>query len=249
MKIVSYVFFVSTVGILLALTSCSTMSKSTEDTTTNILVNSAGKGNPLEINLIAGPEHNHPTFAIWAETLDEQFIQTLFVTQSIATGIFGHGSAGPEKWDRIPGEQKRPAALPYWLHKRLPEGSEFKLPSPNDPVPDAYTGATPLKSAFIKLKSDKSLPTKFRLLVEVNQPWDWNNYWNNTKIDDPDYRTSCQPSLVFAAIVDLSKSGETITLNPIGHGHESGKNGKLYTDITTLTTAKEIFSKIQVTVK
>jgi polyphosphate kinase len=38
-------------------------------------------------------------------------------------------------------------------------------------------------------------------------------------------------------------------LNPIGHGHYSGKDGKLYTDISTLTTAKNIAEKLTIRFK
>jgi polyphosphate kinase len=38
-------------------------------------------------------------------------------------------------------------------------------------------------------------------------------------------------------------------LNPIGHGHYSGKNGKLFTDLSSLTTALKIVKSLKVKVK
>jgi polyphosphate kinase len=39
------------------------------------------------------------------------------------------------------------------------------------------------------------------------------------------------------------------TLNPIGHGHYAGKDGLLYTDLSTFTTALKIAQSIKVVVK
>jgi hypothetical protein len=54
---------------------------------------------------------------------------------------------------------------------------------------------------------------------------------------------------VHAATIDLSSSEKEYFLNPIGHSHPSGKNGKLYTNLTTITTAKNIAEIIVVHVK
>ncbi|MFA6403060.1 MAG: hypothetical protein WCX31_15770 [Salinivirgaceae bacterium] len=214
----------------------------------SIKTNIDGKGTGLEFNLTIGKEHNHPTFAIWLEDMQGNYIQELYVTKSIASGIFAHGQKVPGVWSNEPGEVRLSAALPYFLHKRgikAPDGTY--LPTPANPIPDAYTGATPLASFKLESKSDTTLPTKFRIIVEVNQPWDWNEYWNNTiYIDDTNYKTSCQPALVYAVTVDLKNPMEYYVLNPIGHSHYSGHDGKLFTDLTSITTALQIFSKIEV---
>ena len=233
------------------LVSCGVNRPATESSSIvqNIQVNDSGTGQAINISLEQGKSHNHPSFAIWAEDMEENFIQTLFVTKAIGTGLFGHGSIDVEKWDNKPGFQKRPASLPYWINKRIPADGGPQLPDPEHPVPDAYSGATPAGDSKIAAKLDNSMKGKIRILMEVNQPWDWNEYWTNTKFDDPEYRTSCQPSLVYAVTVDLDKPGNELYLNPIGHGHYSGENGELFTDLSTLSTAKDIFSKITVKVK
>lgn len=248
MKIVSYVFMIFAVTLILVSFGCSPMRSSSKNQLANekILVNEKGNGTSLELVLTPGKAHNHPSFAIWAETLQGQFIQTLFVTQSVGTGFYGHGKIGTEQWSEGAGPQSRPASLPYWLHKRVADNEEFQLPSPDHPVPDAYTGATPLNGANVFLKSDQELPEQFKLMMEVNQPWDWNDYWYNTRYDDPDYRTSCQPSLIYFVTIDQKKEEKSFWLNPIGHGHYAGKTGELFTDLSTITTAKEIFSSIQI---
>ena len=245
MQIVSLVYKTLIATVLIAVSACSTGRKTVDDSEHIVLnVNQGGKGEAFNITLEKGKSHNHPSFAIWVEDMDENFIQTLFVTRSIATGIFGHGPLEAEKWDTTPGWQRRPAALPYWINKRIPADKGPQLPDPDHPVPDAYTGATPPGSALINTKLNKPLNGKIRFLMEVNQPWDWNDYWTNTLYDDPDYRTSCQPSLVYAVTVDLDNPDKSFYMNPIGHGHYAGKDGELYTDLTTITTAKDIFSKI-----
>lgn len=217
----------------------------------NIETNSAANGIEFDITFLKGKQHNHPTFAFWIEDIDGKYIETLFVTKYLGTGIFGHGALGEGKWDNKPGEAKRPASLPYWLHKRgiMADGKTY-LPTSEKPVSDAITGATPQTDFMLKTKSTKQLPNKFRLLMEINQPWDWNSYWNNGLYpNDADYKTSCQPALIYAVTIDQSKTNSTYYLNPIGHSHYSGKDGEIYTDLSTLTTAKDIVYKLSVKLK
>ena len=244
-NIVSFIIIAS----IVFFSSCQSVRKTgASNEIEKIKVNIDGKGKELSLTLQTGNSHNHPTFAIWAETLDENFIQTLFVTKSIATGIFGHGPLEAEKWDTEPGWQIRPAALPYWIHKRKPAGDWPQLPDPEHPVSDAYTGATPKASSQISTRLDNATGSRIRIMMEINQPWDWNEYWTNKKYDDADYRTSCQPSLVYSVTIDLDEPGKEYHLNPIGHGHYSGADGELYTDLTTMTTALDIISSITVEV-
>jgi len=83
--------------------------------------------------------------------------------------------------------------------------------------------------------------------MEINQPWDSNLFWNNAKDpSDWNYSASLQPALVYAVTIDTSEKGTEYFLNPIGHSHWSGKDGKLYTDLTSITTAKNIVEKVKV---
>lgn len=217
----------------------------------NIETNKGLNGTQLEISFIKGKAHNHPTFSIWLEDMDGKMIETLFVTQYLATGVYGHGPLGEGRWDNKPGEAKRPATLPYWLHKRgiIADGETY-LPTKDKPVADAITGATPKTDFVLKTSSTKELPQKFRVLFEINQTWDWNEYWHNSLYpNDTDYKSSCQPALVYAVTVDQSKPEIEYYLNPIGHSHYAGRDGELYTDLSTLTTAKEIVGKIVVRIK
>lgn len=234
-----------------AMMSCSTAQKKTngQQDLETITKHFADKGMSLEISFVAGRAHNHPTFAIWLEDTEGNLLQTIFVTRSLATGYFSYGDAGGGKWLRQPGKSIRPAALPVWLHKREGVKDDLVMPTPENPVADAYSGPTPKSSFNLNVLPSVELPERFRLFVEVNQPWDWNRTWHNSRFQDNfDYRSSAQPSLVYAVDLSVSQPMPEYFLNPIGHGHPSGENGLIYTDISGHTTALDIFRQIKITV-
>jgi hypothetical protein len=204
----------------------------------------------LEFELTTGKFHNHPTFAIWVEDMEGNYIETLYVTKYYAKGFFGHGEAEPGKWKNEPGEARRPAALPYWSHKRNIKATDgLYSPSPETAVPDALTGATPKGNFALKTGSKVSGDKMFKVIFEINQPWDSNDFWNNNKFpNDLNYNTSLQPALVYEAVITPDSPKTEYLLNPVGHSHPSGETGELFTDISSITTAKEIVSKIMVTV-
>ena len=235
--------FVVILFALLAL-SCSNLRVPVEESPDHFTSNPQGKGPALEIEMIRGEGHNHPLMAIWVETLEGQFVQTLYVAESIAKGTFQHGDATRGFW--MPGEIQRPAALPYWSHKRgIKNELGFYLPTPANPVPDAYTGATPGQSFILHTRLDEPDMRKFKLLFEINQTWDWNEYWTNNKFpEDEEYKSSCQPALVYACTMDLENPETEVPLEIIGRSHHSGASGELFTDLETLTTALHIAEKI-----
>jgi hypothetical protein len=215
-----------------------------------VQTNKGEQGLNLEIKFLKGKYHNHPTFSFWVEDVEGKYIETLMVTEYVGTGIFGHGALGEGKWDSKPGPARRPSSLPYWLHKYSVELGGLLLPTPEKPVPDAITSATPQGDFILSTVVKNKLPKKFRLLMELNQTWDWNEYWNNLLYaDDADYKASCQPALVYSVTIDTDQFQKEYYLNPIGHSHYSGKDGELYTDISTITTAKEIVNKVSVVIK
>jgi hypothetical protein len=217
--------------------------------TDTIYTNVDGKGIRIILDFKKGKAHNHPLMAVWMEDMNENYIQTLYVAQSIASSFFAHGAISAGKWK--PGMIRRPAALPYWGHKRgiqAPDG--YYLPTKDKPVPDAYTGATPAGDFLLVSRTDEPPRGKFRLLFEINQSWDWNQYWNNNRFpEDEEYKTSAQPALVYALSVDMDKLMDVYYLNPIGHSHYSGKDGRLYSDLSTLTSALNIAASISVRIE
>jgi len=203
-------------------------------------------GTSLTIQLEKGKEHNHPLFAIWLADENGKFIQTLYVSESIGKGLFKRVSRKTGQW--LAGEIQRPAALPYWTHQRGIK-NEFGtyLPTPKMPEVDAYTGATPLSSFILHTKTKTRLYGKYKVMLELNQTWDWNEFWTNDMYPaEKEYKTSCQPALVYEANIDTNSPSAEIILKPIGHSHYSGADGSLSTDLSTITTALKIAKKITV---
>lgn len=213
-----------------------------------IYTNTEGNGPALLVEFTRGKAHNHPLMAIWVEDTTGKYIQTLYVAQSIATGIFKYGDASSGQWSK--GEIRRPAALPYWAHKRGIKAEDgLFMPTSKNPVPDTYTGATPKFDFIVDTRMDEKALSEFYVLLEINQPWDWNQYWTNSKFpDDYEYKTSAQPAVIYRALVSTVSYLKEFPLEVIGHSHYSGTDGNLYEDISTLTTALEIAEKIVVKV-
>jgi hypothetical protein len=205
-------------------------------------------GSPLSIRFEKGKEHNHPLFAIWLCDKSGKYIQTLYVSESIGKGVFTRANRSTGKW--LPGEIQRPAALPYWTHQRgiKNEYGNF-LPTPKQPVVDAYTGATPSGSFVLKVKTEQPLNGEYKIMLEINQSWDWNEWWTNNRFpEDKEYKTSSQPALVYVTTINTNNRGMEYELKPIGHSHYSGKDGSLTTDLSSITTALKIAKRITVSV-
>ena len=251
-RIVPGVFIVL---LLNALINCRVYSQSpkadrlSEDRIYTFSTNTVGTGPELEIVFISGEEHNHPLMAIWVEDTLGNYLQTLYVAKSIATGIFKYGDNSSGKWSE--GEIRRPAALPYWAHQRgIKTEDGLYMPTPGQPVPDAYTGATPKSDFILDTRLDEKGPGVFNVLLEINQSWDWNEYWTNTKYpDNEEYKTSSQPAVVYRATIDLNRGINEFPMELAGHSHYAGENGQLYPDTSTLTTALQIAGEIIVKVK
>lgn len=229
--------------------SCTTSKVPTDEVPMQFTSNPNGSGQKLEIEMTRGEGFNHPLMAIWIESESGEFIQTLYVAESIGKGVFQHGDASRGFW--MPGEIRRPAALPRWSHQRGIKAEDgLYLPTPEDPIADAYTGPTPDKSFILNTRLNDPLNAKFRVLFEINQTWDWNEYWTNNKYpDDAEYKSSCQPALVYMTTVDPDNPESEYTMDIIGRSHYSGATGELYNDLQTMTSALHIAEEIVVRVK
>lgn len=253
-SIVKNLFFkaiISLIGffLMIDMMSCrSTKLPSTELLSDTIYTNSSGTGWYLRIDFISGAYHNHPLMAIWITDTNSNYIETLYVAKSIAKGVFEHGDKSAGKW--MPGSIRRPAALPVWAHSRkIKEKDGLFIPTQETPMSDAVTGATPPDNFHLFTKTSSKNLNVFDVYFEINQSWDWNEFWTNNKYpEDEDYKTSCQPSLVYKTRIDIQNSNDAaLDFELIGHGHYSGNNGTIHTDLSTITTAKKIaqFIKIQ----
>ncbi len=212
--------------------------------------NIQGSGQTIEFSLVQGSSYSHPLLAVWIEDTAGRYLQSLYVSRSIATGFFAHGTTESGKWS--PGPRRRPAALPYWAFKRnVKEADGLFVPTPETPMPDAYTGPTPLKSFVLTSRADQPIKQPFRIMLEINQAFDWNRVWTTTRYPgDVHYSTSGQPSLVYATdFISPEARSRDFPLRLIGHGHHAGSSGQLFTDVSGHTTALEIIRSAVVSVK
>lgn len=206
-------------------------------------------GTTISLVFEKGKEHNHPLFAIWLADENGKFIETLYVSQTIGKGVFPRANRKTGSW--MAGEIQRPATLPYWAHQRgiINENGTY-MPTPKQPEVDGVTGATPQKSFKMNLRTSKPLIGKYLLMLELNQSWDWNEYWTNNKFpDDKEYKASSQPALVYKVSFDTNNLLNVYEMKPVGHSNYSGKDGNLTTDISSITTALKIAKKISVYLK
>jgi hypothetical protein len=211
--------------------------------------NAGANGVPIEIIFKKGIQHYFPLMAIWVEDTTGNYIHPLYVAESIAKGKFKHAKYQKGKWHKD--KKIIPAALPYWGHRQtdVVHDSIF-MPTPEHPLPDAYTGATPTKSFVLKTAVDAEAGQVFNILFEINQSWDWNQYWYNGRYPgNKEYLKSAQPALVYRVTINANKHREKYEMKPVGHSHPYGADGNLYKDLSTLTTALNIADKIVVKVK
>ncbi len=203
------------------------------------------RGIDFQVVFEKGKSHNHPLMALWLEDLDGNYLQTLYIAESIGKGVFRHGDPSTGRW--MPGPVRRPAALPFWGHQRGVQADDgYYLPTQEEPIPDGITGPTPKANFVVNARTPHEEMRQFRVLFEINQSWDWNEYWTNTKFPgDEQYMSSSQPALVYEAVIDLDSDMHEFELQPIGHSHWSGKNGKLYEDLSTITTALDITKSVK----
>lgn len=207
-----------------------------------------GKHN-IDIELKKGESFQYPLFAIWLEDSTGNYVETLYISRVISSSSFDYGRKFNDKWESA--IIRRPEALPYWSHKRgIIASDRLYVPLNNAQDLDAVSGATPTGNFIIKSKSNLEDLKKFKVLLEVNQSYDWNYYYTEDKFpDDPIYSGSGQvgqPSLIYETKISLEDfTNKTYRLMELtGHGHYSGKNGKLYKDLTKITTAKKIVDRL-----
>ncbi|KJD31924.1 hypothetical protein PK35_12305 [Tamlana nanhaiensis] len=203
----------------------------------------------IDVEIKRGESFKYPLLAIWAEDSLGNYIETLYVSKVIATSNYSK--------EKEPEIIRRPEALPYWSHKRGIKASDgLFVPLGDAPDLDAVSGATPTSNFIVKSKASIRDYGNVRVLMEINQSFDWNEYYSQNRFpDDKVYSGNGyvgQPSLVYAASIDAtSLTGEANykIMEVIGHGHHSGQNGQLYPDVSNITSAKHIAERVILTVK
>ncbi|WMI64110.1 hypothetical protein RBH94_08500 [Aestuariibaculum sp. YM273] len=202
----------------------------------------------IELELKKGNAFQYPLFAVWLEDSLGNYIETLYVSRVIASSSYDYGTKVNGVWEKA--IKRRPEALPYWSHKRGIKASDgLYVPLNNSKDIDAVSGATPTGNFILQLKNDLEKLGHYKVLLEVNQSYDWNAYYSEDKFpNDAIYSGTGkvgQPSLIYTVDIlpeDLNEKNYKF-MQLKGHGHHSGKDGKLYTDISNITTAKEIVDR------
>ena len=209
----------------------------------------------ISIDLLKGEHYWHPQMAVWMEDDQGNYLETLFVSNATAKGLF-YGGRSKDNFKEFDvtrdasGDYRRVNALPVWSHKRNVRYADgMYVPSHKDSFPEAISGAT-ISESF---KMFTSIPynQNFRLRIEINVAFDDNEYYSEFDFpEDEVYHSGTgqmgQPSIVFDTRIDLLDGKKYYLMELIGHGHQSGQTGVLYEDLTTLTTAREIVERIVV---
>lgn len=217
-------------------------------TTQTFTVGADKSGTSLLLRFEKGKQHNHPLFAVWLADVNGKYLETLYVSQSIGKGVFPRADRKTGSWQA--GPIQRPAALPYWAHQRnIPNEFGTYNPTQAHPEADGNTGATPTSSFVLQLKSARPLEGNYKVFVELNQSWDWNEFWYNDRFPgNKEYMTSSQPALVYSALID-TRQHQATPLKPVGYSSYDGSDGSLTTDLSSLTTALKIAKSITVEVR
>jgi len=218
--------------------------------------NQLGKG--ISIDIKAGKHYSGPgavilgvtttgipQMAVWLEDKEGNYLETLYVTKKASDSSYIQSLFSGE-------EVRRPEALPHWSYARgIKSGDGLMMPSLSNPIADAITGATPVSSFELRTNTQANndeLVVKF----EINRSFDFNEVYHvNAFPDDLIYSgtgSSAQPSLIYATTINLQDEQPYYFMRLLGRGHHSGKNGKIYKDLTGITTAKEMVSRVIVEV-
>ena len=211
----------------------------------------------LTIDFLKGKHFWNPQVAIWLEDSNGNYIETLLVTTSTARGLFysGRSASNFKETDDTKMEENSPIqrvdALPYWSHKRnLRYNDGFYSPPPDQPLPDAISGATPKENFYFKSATGslKGL-NSFKILIEVNVAFDENEHYSEYDfIEDSLYHSGAgllgQPSLIYGTTIRKNDTQRYYVLSLLGHGHHSGTTGDLYPETSTISTAKYIVERI-----
>ena len=194
---------------------------------------------------------NPPQIAVWAETAEGEYIDTLFVTRKSGTQGWLKASGDPLDKDMI----RRPESLPVWAWKRnMPAADGLPMPTKDQPMTDAVSHASPERS-FSLITSSVNGYEEFVIYLEINHSTDFNQkYRAELKPGDPDYNGgefgSGQPSLVYKAVVKsdtLDENGTALKL--IGHGSADGEDGRINEDLNGIESALNIIKSARVYLK
>jgi hypothetical protein len=163
----------------------------------------------------------YPQIACWIETLEGEYIDTIYITSKGAKkNFFSAPAAG------------RPEALPVWYHLQQAKPTNT----------DAVTSATSANSAeHISQSFDQLKPGKYIVLLEVNRSYDYNDQY--TKANSG---VNGQPSLIYRAEIIVGDASATSELVPFGVGSADGSDGNIRPGLDGITTALKLIDKADI---
>lgn len=201
---------------------------------------------------------NAPQMAFWIEDMKGRFQATLYVTKQTAVQDW------PDRSYREGHENtEEQAALPIWTHKHVQAGihpietcsmchdrvKSTDKSIDDEPLLDAFTGATPSGSFIREIKIPSGLaPGKYVVCAEINNVIDYNDRFQN-KLPQQFNRyngISGQPSLFMTGFITTGGKETIAVLKLAGHGHPAGKDGMVYSDMSGITTAADITRRVDI---
>lgn len=173
-----------------------------------------------------------PQIAVWLEQPESGKIRTIWVSHR----------TGKQQWK---GKIECPTALPYWKSRHKLEKSSFRERSFIKRLIDAITGATP-KGGEFTVKAAVPCGSQWQYFIEVNLSGDFNITFPSV-LDDgtPDPDGNGQPSLIYNGKFEAI-SGKSDVPKLIGRTDQWVPIDSVIHDLTGITTAKNIFSEVQV---
>lgn len=181
-----------------------------------------------------------PQMAVWIESVNGDYIETLYVTKKASNSSYIGSIFGGE-------EVRRPEALPHWSHSRgVASEDGLLMPSAAQPLADALTGATPLASYDLRSSTSTDI-SNVVLKLEVNRSFDYNDVYHPKAFPKDEVYSgsgnSAQPSLIYAAAIDFESDQPYYFLSLLGRGHHSGRDGEIHKDLSGITTAKKMIAR------
>jgi hypothetical protein len=171
--------------------------------------------------------------AIWLQDPKTGQLKTVWVTSRTATGYFL-------------GKVECPNSLPAWIGVFREEFGRDDYPTPQNPIPDAVTGATQ-RGELITVETKIPAGTTWYYYIEVNVSGDFNSAFSTfTEDGRPDAYGCGQPSIVYKGTI-TAKEGARSKPKIIGRTHRMIRSTEIIPDLTGMESAKRIYTNIEVT--
>lgn len=173
-----------------------------------------------------------PQIAIWVENKKNKNLKNIYVTYR----------AGNNDWK---GKVYCYVALPYWSNRLNSMNIETQLLKHDIEAISAPTSKTNIVKTGTFLEDDSI----WEYFIEVNLSGDYNEIFKPyLKTGAPDTEGNGQPSIIYSGEINMLDKSYTKP-KIIGRTHQSIIVDSLITDLSGITTAKNIFENIEIMVK